>query len=80
MNSLVAFIFLCHQLLYSALGDFIDVYGLEEGDLIVNAGECLQMMTGDLIRASPHQVGFPQPTEKGKLSLSRTQYVITYLT
>ncbi|XP_075256740.1 uncharacterized protein LOC142349208 [Convolutriloba macropyga] len=46
-------------------GDFIDVYGLEEGDLIVNAGECLQMMTGDLIRASPHQVGFPQPTEKG---------------
>ncbi|XP_063721193.1 uncharacterized protein LOC134847870 isoform X1 [Symsagittifera roscoffensis] len=40
-------------------GDMIDVFCSEEGDLIVNAGECLQMITGDLIRAAPHLVQFP---------------------
>ena len=43
----------------ACVGDMIDVFCSEEGDLIVNAGECLQMITGDLIRAAPHLVQFP---------------------
>jgi isopenicillin N synthase-like dioxygenase len=46
-------------------GDFIDVYSECDGDLIVNAGEILQMFTGDVIRAAPHKVIWFLPVTEG---------------
>ena len=48
-------------------GDFIDVCCIEDGDLIVNAGECLQMLTGDRVRAAPHKVVFSDADQHGKI-------------